>query len=596
MEERIRLENGAASQTGMPNSQAADQAAGAQPLYTVKPAQPFEVTRLQLGAALYSYLLGWFYFCGLVLGGPVLPFVEWYVGSMNPVALGVFCALFFGGAEFFLRRAGRKAPAESWWWLGFSALLLANLLIVRPLLYGAGYWNDYEYGYYGWQVLALHLAAMYWLVCRAGLLTGGGRTGCFAPLDAALCLLGRPFCWFFLRIQVMWYAFKKLWARVRAARQNKKRDLVGAGLALCLLVPLFVLALMLLAGADAGFASLLERFAKLLTVPEWVAGRLLMFVGSLPVGAYLYGALGSVLRQKPDPERQSRWLAALDKQRCLPQSAMTLGLLAFCGLYLLFFVVQAGYLFGAFFDRLPAGFTAAEYARRGFFELCAVAMLNFGLLLAVNVLCKGKPQKRPLLRGLTAALMASNLLFVLVGASKMGLYVTRFGLTEKRILSSWFMLVLAAVSVLALLAVFRGLDWIRLGTFAAAGLFLILCLCQPHALAYRVNLELYQSGTIRQLDPWTLRQQGAGISEYELADDLIQAGWGVGEMPEDVMYAIGGYSADDELHYIRDEQGNRQVWFKVSGKAAEDAGTLTMTLDESGETVTALELTPNEMK
>ena len=596
MEERIRLENGAMPQTGMPNSQAADPAAGAQPLYTAKAAQPFQATRLQLGAALYSYLLGWFYFCGLVLGGPVLPFAEWYVGSMNPVALGVFCALFFGGAEFFLRRTGRKAPAESWWWLGFSALLLANLLIVRPLLHGAGYWNDYEYGYYGWQVLALHLAAMYWLVCRAGLLTGGGRTGCFAPLDAALCLLGRPFCWFFLRIQVMWYAFKKLWARVRAARQNKKRDLVGAGLALCLLVPLFVLALMLLAGADAGFASLLERFARLLTVPEWVAGRLLMFVGSLPVGAYLYGALGSVLRQKPDPERQSRWLAALDKQRCLPQNAMTLGLLAFCGLYLLFFAVQAGYLFGAFFDRLPAGFTAAEYARRGFFELCAVAMLNFALLLAVNVLCKGKPQKRPLLRGLTAALMASNLLFVLVGASKMGLYVTRFGLTEKRILSSWFMLVLAAVSVLALLAVFRGLDWIRLGTFAAAGLFLALCLCQPQALAYRVNLALYQNGTIHQLDPWTLHQQGAGLSEYELADDLLRAGWGMDEAPEDVRYAISGYSERDELHYARDEQGNRQVWFRVSGKSSEDIGTLTMTLDESGETVTALELTSNEMK
>lgn len=596
MEERIRLENGAMPQTGMPNSQAADPAAGAQPLYTAKAAQPFKVTWLQLGAALYSYLLGWFYFCGLVLGGPVLPFAEWYVGSMNPVALGVFCALFFGGAEFFLRQAGRKAPAESWWWLGFSALLLANLLIVRPLLYGAGYWNDYEYGYYGWQVLALHLAAMYWLVCRAGLLTGGGRTGCFAPLDAALCLLGRPFCWFFLRIQVMWYAFKKLWARVRAARQNKKRDLVGACLALCLLIPLFLLALMLLAGADAGFASLLERFAKMLTVPEWVAGRLLMFVGSLPVGAYLYGALGSVLRQKPDPERQSRWLAALDKQRCLPQSAMTLGLLAFCGLYLLFFVVQAGYLFGAFFDRLPAGFTAAEYARRGFFELCAVAMLNFGLLLAVNVLCKGNPQQRPLLRGLTAALMASNLLFVLVGASKMGLYVTRFGLTEKRILSSWFMLVLAVVSVLALLAVFRGLDWIRLGTFAAAGLFLALCLCQPQALAYRVNLALYQNGTIHQLDPWTLHQQGAGLSEYELADDLLRAGWGMDEAPEDVRYAISGYSERDELHYARDEQGNRQVWFRVSGKSSEDIGTLTMTLDESGETVTALELMSNEMK
>lgn len=590
MEERIRLENGAMPQTGMPNSTAAEPATGAQPLYTAKTAQPFQATRLQLGAALYSYLLGWFYFCGLVLGGPVLPFAEWYVGSMNPVALGVFCVLFFGGAEFFLRRAGRKAPAESWWWLGFAALLLANLLILRPLLYGAGYWQDYEYGYYGWQVLALHLGAMYWLVCRAGLLIGGGRTGCFAPLDAVLCLLGRPFFWFFLRIRVMWYGCRRVWEQLRAARQHKKRDLLGAGLALCLLVPLFLLALMLLAGADAGFASLLENFAQLLTVPEWVAGRLLLFAASLPVGAYLYGALGSVLRQKPDPDRQSRWLAALEKQHCLPQSAMTLGLVAFCVLYLLFFAVQAGYLFGAFFGHLPEGFTAAEYARRGFFELCAVAVLNFGLLLAVTALCKGRPESNPLLRGLTAALMAANLLFVLVGASKMGLYVTRFGFTEKRILSSWFMLVLAVVSVLALLAVFRRLDWIRLGTFAAAGLFLALCLCQHQRLAYRANLAMYQNGVITQLDPWTLHLQSAGISEYDLADDLIRAGWGVGETPEDVMRAVKGYSGDNALHYGRDGEGNRQLWFYLYDKAEENSGSLTMTLDENGEAVTALEL------
>ena len=588
MEERIRTEGAAMHNNGMPDERAAAaQSAGVQPAYTAKTAQPFQATRLQLGAALYSYLLGWFYFCGLVLGGPVLPFAEWYVGSMNPVALGVFCALFFGGAEFFLRRAGRKAPAESWWWLGFAALLLANLLILRPLLYGAGYWQDYEYGYYGWQVLALHLGAMYWLVCRAGLLIGGGRTGCFAPLDAVLCLLGRPFFWFFLRIRVMWYGCRRVWEKLRAARQHKKRDLLGAGLALCLLVPLFLLALMLLAGADAGFASLLENFAQLLTVPEWVAGRLLMFVGSLPVGAYLYGALGSVLRQKPDPERQSRWLAALDKQRCLPQSAMTLGLVAFCVLYLLFFAVQAGYLFGAFFGHLPEGFTAAEYARRGFFELCAVAVLNFGLLLAVTALCKGRPESNPLLRGLTAALMAANLLFVLVGASKMGLYVTRFGFTEKRILSSWFMLVLAVVSVLA---VFRRLDWIRLGTFAAAGLFLALCLCQHQRLAYRANLLLYQNGGVTQLDPWTLRQQSAGISEYERANDLIRARWGVGETPEDVMYAVKGYSGDNALHYGRNGEGDQQVWFYLSGKAEKNSGTLTMTLDKSSEMVISLEL------
>ena len=596
MEEQTRLEKTAMPQTGMPNQcAAAPQSGGVEPIYTAKPVQPFRASRLQLGAALYSYLLGWFYFSGLILGMPLMPFSEWYAGGMNPATLGVFCVMFFGGAEFFLRRAGRKTPAESWWWMIFSGLLLVDLLLLRPLLYGAGYWRQgYDYGFYGWEVFALHLAAMYWLVCRAELLTGGGHTGCFAPLDAVLCLLGRPFFWFFLRIRVMWYGCQRAWEKLRAARQNKKRDLLGAGLALCLLAPLFLLAVMLLAGADAGFASLLENFAQLLTVPEWLGGRLLLFAASLPVSAYLYGALGSTLRQKPDPERQNRWLAALEKHRCLPQSAMAVGLLAFCGLYLLFFAVQAGYLFGAFFGHLPEGFTAAEYARRGFFELCAVAVLNFGLLLAVTVLCKGRPERNPLLRGLTAALMAANLLLVLVGASKMGLYVTRFGLTEKRILSSWFMVVLAGISVLALLSLFCGLNWIRLGTFGAAGLFLALCLCQPQRLAYRVNLILYQNGVVTQMDPWTLRQQAAGLSEYELANDLIRAGWGVGESPEDVMYAVQGYSWDNALHYGRDNEDNQQAWMTVSGKSQEGSAILSMTLDKNGETVTAMELTAGE--
>ena len=172
----------------------------------------------------------------------------------------------------------------------------------------------------------------------------------------------------------------------------------------------------------------------------------------------------------------------------------------------------------------------------------------------------------------------------------MGLYVTRFGFTEKRILSSWFMLVLAVVSVLALLAVFRRLDWIRLGTFAAAGLFLALCLCQHQRLAYRANLAMYQNGVITQLDPWTLHLQSAGISEYDLADDLSRAGWGVGETPEDVMRAVKGYSGDSALHYGRNGEGDQQVWFYLSGKAEKNSGTLTMTLDENGEAVTALEL------
>ena len=101
---------------------------------------------------------------------------------------------------------------------------------------------------------------------------------------------------------------------------------------------------------------------------------------------------------------------------------------------------------------------------------------------------------------------------------------------------------------------------------------------------------MYQNGVITQLDPWTLHLQSAGISEYDLADDLIRAGWGVGETPEDVMRAVKGYSGDNALHYGRDGEGNRQLWFYLYDKAEENSGSLTMTLDENGEAVTALEL------
>ena len=56
------------------------------------------------------------------------------------------------------------------------------------------------------------------------------------------------------------------------------------------------------------------------------------------------------------------------------------------------------------------------------------------------------------------------------------------------------------------------------------------------------------------------------------------------------MRAVKGYSGDNALHYGRDGEGNRQLWFYLYDKAEENSGSLTMTLDENGEAVTALEL------
>lgn len=539
---------------------------GAAPVYTPVKKPPFKPTKWELGAALYTYLLGWFYWCGVVAGEPFTPFTHQYFGLFNPVLLGIFCLAFFGGAEVFLRRTKGKAPAESHWWLVFSALLLADLVIFRPLVMGKTYWDvyaetSYQSGFYGWEVFALHIAAVYWLIDRAGLLTGG-KTGCFAVVDALAGLLVRPFRWFFLRIQVLahWIAkpIKKLFRAPKESRQEVRRVLLG----LLILVPVFCVAVSLLMQADRAFAHLLSSFAIDLHMPQWFMRFLPAFIVSLPIGAYLFGILGSAMGQSPDPEKESRWLCALKQRRCVPEGTLLIGLAAFCGLYLLFFGVQAMYLTTAFGGRLPAGYTAAEYARQGFFQLCAVVILNFALLGLVYFVKKGLAGRK-ILKGFAAALMTANLLFGVVGAAKMALYVCRFGFTDKRVLSSWIMLVLMVFSVLALVRLYRPFASVRWGVGLAAVLFAVLCLCQPQYLSYKATLGLYESGILNQLDCDTLRRQYGGSDDYKFVSDLKRVGWGPGHTAEQIYEMIYRYPEIDAIKQLPNPERNDTVSYFV---------------------------------
>ena len=173
---------------------------------------------------------------------------------------------------------------------------------------------------------------------------------------------------------------------------------------------------------------------------------------------------------------------------------------AFLALYLLFFALQASYLLGGFAGRLPAGFTAAGYARQGFFQLCAIVVLNFGLLVLAAKLTRRPLRQSPALKALSLCLCGANLLFAAVSFSKLYLYISRFGLTPKRVLSSWFALVLAVLSVLAALSILRPFRAVRAGVLAFCGLFLLLCLCQPDLLIHKANRQLYRAGVLQELD------------------------------------------------------------------------------------------------
>ena len=167
-------------------------------------------------------------------------------------------------------------------------------------------------------------------------------------------------------------------------------------------------------------------------------------------------------------------------------------------LFLAFVTVQIRYFFGgAAFAQASTGLTFAEYARRGFFELVAVATLVLPLLLAAHwLLRKENRTHERIFRVLAGAQVA--LLFVIMASAvgRMRLYQSEYGLTELRLYTTAFMGWLAAVFVWFSLSVLRG-ERERFACGALVAGFLVLATLHtlnPDALIIRVNARHAQAG------------------------------------------------------------------------------------------------------
>lgn len=429
-------------------------------------------------AAILSWLWGWFYARGLLFGF-----------ENGPVFMALFCLAFFAGVEWMCRAANRPAPKESRLWLALWGLLAADYIFKISALF-------YHDAVQTWEFFGLHLAAAYWVLARTGALTEG-RTGPFLPLDVLRSLVTVPFGHFFLRVRVLLRALTD-WLRGLSGRG--KGSFWAGVVTLCAAVPVLALAAGLLAGADEAFGAALEGFFRWLILPEAVFTEILYFAVGLPVGAYLFGLAAGALKKAPEATRGSALRAEAEKLRLAPAGALAFCLALLLALYVLFFSIQLNYLTGGFFGRLPAGFTAAGYARRGFFELCAVVVLNFSVLTAAAKASRAPLRQSPVLKGLAAALCLSNLLFAAVGASKMFLYIRRFGFTPNRVVSGWFILVLAVLTVLALVSLFLPFPVVRTAAAVFCGLFLALCLSQPDVWLRAANRQLAAAGIVEAED------------------------------------------------------------------------------------------------
>ncbi len=215
----------------------------------------------------------------------------------------------------------------------------------------------------------------------------------------------------------------------------QRRRVGGVLLGLLLSIPALILIVPLLIRSDAAFEGLMGK-TILADASELIVTVLFGFLLFLPVYARPV-ALAQDQGPEPRPAPAGEF------------SPVTLNtfLAAVSFFYLLYLASQLAYFFSAFGGILPQGFTPAEYARRGFFEMAALCGIN--LLIVLVSLCRIR--RDPNVPVLTRVLCLFILLFSLVlsacAASKMSLYIGAFGLTRLRVLTSLFMLCVAVALV-----------------------------------------------------------------------------------------------------------------------------------------------------
>ena len=197
--------------------------------------------------------------------------------------------------------------------------------------------------------------------------------------------------------------------------------------------------------------------------------------GNFSLGFRTLAAAGREKRERGG-EKKKPLNAFLEKIRRVPSGLWCAAVGAFSVMYLAFFVVQFGYLFGAFTRTLPEGFIVSEYARQGFFELCRIMALNFALLWLVTRMNDGGRGGR-LIRVLCAVLLAESMIFALIALSKLGLYISCFGFTPRRLQSTWLVCVLFAGCVLWMYTLFTGKrvfrKWMYFSAVSLAALALV---------------------------------------------------------------------------------------------------------------------------
>lgn len=229
-------------------------------------------------------------------------------------------------------------------------------------------------------------------------------------------------------------------------------------------------------------------------------------------------------------------------------------------IYVIFFISQWGYYMSAFSGKLPEGLSYAEYAREGFFQLCMVSFINMIIIVFVQLFMNVEnPVVAKIKVGIVITYAICTLILIATAMSKMTLYIESYGLTQKRVYSSWLMIVLAILFVVAAVKQFvKKLNAVAVSMAVVVVMFAGLALSNVDGLIARYNVDRYLEGSLETVDVWAMRDLGdAAVPEVVyLYNELDERGAEDVYSSENVQYdKTETYLKEKILYYTNEPRG-----------------------------------------
>ncbi len=226
-----------------------------------------------------------------------------------------------------------------------------------------------------------------------------------------------------------------------SVKSGKGKNVSSVLVGVLVAVPVLFVIVPLLSSSDIAFEAVIS---KIFTNTSLIISSLVLTAILLPVFYSLIFYLEkSSLVEFEDKKKNIKKLSVM---------GINSFLISISFVYLFYLFTQLAYIVDAFAFVLPEDYTAAEFARSGFFQMAVIVFINFVILGVTAIKVKRENTKLPnSTKAILLFISTFTIFYISTAIIKMAKYISLYGLTRLRVLTSVFMIMLAIIFIIIIL-------------------------------------------------------------------------------------------------------------------------------------------------